>query len=357
MSTSSTSQISYQTTIENLLRATGRENVDKLLALMRDHGFYRIRCYSHHRYQGGLAQHSLEVLLRMQRQNEGILPTDSIIVVALLHELCKIDGFPNIRHYGYRSVVLATRIAGFKLRPEEHQAILWHMHGPKDKGKLGGTSFDAVLDSTLWKELRKANHYSKTHPLTKEEFAYAMEGKHRRVVAFREDHCVGSESYKSAPRPKDECPRIYTEEDKRRKSIKRNNATIEDVFAALREWGIDPEDALNTVIPTYYEQQRSRSNTPHPEVDNLGFNPKYLDTVSPDKIEMHRTELINRCRYKRGAPKLVASYMYDETENVFDSYLSITEMHAWLKKEFGFPRDRDSLYKACQLFPNYTRRK
>ena len=53
MSTSSASVFSLQSTIEKLLRATGRENVDQLLALMRDHGFYRVRCYKHHRYQGG----------------------------------------------------------------------------------------------------------------------------------------------------------------------------------------------------------------------------------------------------------------------------------------------------------------
>jgi hypothetical protein len=356
MGTSSASVFSLQSTIEKLLRATGRENVDQLLALMRDHGFYRVRCYKHHRYQGGLAQHSLEVLLRMQRQNEGILPTDSIIIVSLLHDLCKIDGFSHIRHHGYRSVILATREAGFKLRSEESQAILWHMHGPKEKGKLGA-SFDAVLGSVLWKELRKADHYSASHPLSREEIIYAMEGKHRRVVAIREDNCVGSEDYKSAPRPKDESHRIYTEEDKRRKSIKRNNATIEDVFAALREWGIDPEDAFNTVIPIYYEQQRNGNITPHPEVDNSGFRSNYLKTASPDEIEMHRTELIDRCYPVHGSAKRMAQYIYEETSGVFNCQWPTNEIYAWLKSEFGLPASRENFYKACSNFSNYTNRK
>lgn len=193
--------------------------------------------------------------------------------------------------------------------------------------------------------------------MSKEEIIYAMEGKHRRVVAVREANCVGSENYKPAPRPKDESPRIYTEEDKRRKSIKRNNATLEDVFEALREWGIDPENAFNTVIPTYYEQQQTGNNTSHTEIDNSGFRSNYLKTASPEDIEMHRTELSTRCRYKRGAPKYVAMYMYEETEGVFDCNLSTTEIHAWLTKEFGFPKDRDNFFHACRQFDNYKKRK
>ena len=354
MNTSSASVFSLQSTIEKLLRATGRENVDQLLALMRDHGFYRVRCYKHHQYQGGLAQHSLEVLLRMQRQNDGILPTDSIIIVSLLHDLCKIEGFSHIRHHGYRSIVLATREAGFKLRPEESQAILWHMHGPKEKGTLGA-SFDAVLDSVLWKELRKADHYSAAHPLSREEIVYAMEGKHRRSATI---DASGLKMHHDTPsRPKDSTPRIYTEEDKRRQAIKRNNATIEDVFAALREWGIDPEVAFNTVIPTYYEQQRSRSDAPHPEVNNKGFRSNYLKTASPDEIEMHRTELIDRCAMAHGAAKRVAQYIYEETEGVFNCQWPTNEIYAWLKSEFGFPASRENFYKACSNFANYTHRK
>ena len=142
MTTTMVTDLSFQSTIENLLRATGRDNVDQLLTLMRDNGYYRAGCHHHHRHQGGLAQHSLEVLLRMQRQNESALPVDSIVIVALLHDLCNIKGFNHIRHHGSRSVLLATREAGFKLTHMEYQAILWHMHNVKEKGKICA-QFDA----------------------------------------------------------------------------------------------------------------------------------------------------------------------------------------------------------------------
>lgn len=347
MKTSSVSSLSLQSTIESLLRATGRENVEQLLTLMRDNGYYRVGCHRHHKQQGGLVQHSLEVLLRMQRQNEGILPTDSMIIVALLHDLCNISGFRHIRHHGYRSVVLAAREAGFRLRKDEAQAILWHMHDAKEKGKLGA-SFAAVLDSPLWKALRKADRESAAHPLSRAELGLAMEGKHRRLVAVGSDHCVGSAGEKAAPRPKDETPRPkeeYSEVEKRRRAIKRQNATIADIFEALHSGEMDVNEAY-----AWYQQQNHI-------VDNRGFKREYLKKVSSEEIEEHRMELAARCRYKIGAPKYVAMYIYKETEGVFDPYLSPTTMHEWLQKEFGYPKDRDSLYHAARQYSNYKNRK
>lgn len=68
-------------------------------------------------------------------------------------------------------------------------------------------------------------------------------------------------------------------------------------------------------------------------------------------------ELAARCRYNIGAPKYVAMYIYKETEGVFDPYLSPTTMHEWLQKEFGYPKDRDSLYHAARQYSNYKNRK
>ena len=344
----SVSSLSLQSTIENLLRATGRENVEQLLTLMRDNGYYRVGCHRHHKYQGGLAHHSLEVLLRMQKQNDGILATDSIIIVALLHDLCNINGFRHIRHHGSRSVLLATREAGFKFRPIEYQAILWHMHGLKEKGKLG-SSFDAVLDSPLWKELRKADHYSVAHPLSREELGYAMEGKHRRVASIpvSAEHAYNE----SSSRPHEESPRRnYSEEEKRRQSIKRNNATIEDIFEALYNREITVDEASDLY------SQRNSNNT-RSNVDNSGFKKQYRESATPDEIEIHRTELIDRCAMPHGAARRVAQYIYDETSGVFNCQWPTNDIYLWLKSEFGFPASRDNFYKACQQSFNYPNRK
>ena len=344
----SVSPLSLQSTIENLLRATGRDNVEQLLTLMRDNGYYRVGCHRHHKHQGGLAHHSLEVLLRMQRQNDGILPADSIIIVALLHDLCNIHGFRHIRHHGSRSVLLATREAGFKLRTIEYQAILWHMHGLKEKGKLG-SSFDTVLDSPLWKELRKADHYSAANPLSREELGYAMEGKHRRAASIP---VHAEHAYNGSPsKPHDEslC-RHYSEGEKRRQSIKRNNATIEDIFEALYNREITINEASNL-----YSQQNN--NNTYSNVNNKGFKKLYRESVTPDEIEMHRTELIDRCAMPHGAAKRVAQYIYEETSGVFNCQWPTNDIYLWLKSEFGFPASRDNFYKACQNFSNYTNRK
>jgi hypothetical protein len=348
MKTSSASSLSLQSAIESLLRATGRENVEQLLTLMRDNGYYRVGCHRHHKQQGGLAQHSLEVLLRMQRQNDGIIPPDSIIIVALLHDLCNIKGFNHIRHHGSRSVLIATREAGFKLRSMEYQAILWHMHGRKEKGKLG-SSFDAVLDSPLWQELRKADYYSATHPLSREELGYAMEGKHRRVVAVGSDHCVGCAGEKAAPRPKNETPRPkeeYSEVEKRRRYVKRNNATIADIFEALHDGVIDVNEAYD-----WYKQHDATS-----VIDNTFFRTNYCNQ-HPDMIDIHRTELADRCYHVRGAAKRVAQYIYEETTDVFHCEWKTYEIYDWLKAQFAFPAEKDNFYKACQQFSNYTNRK
>lgn len=357
--TSSASVISFQATIENLLRATGRENVDGLLTLMREFGYYRAGCHRHHKYQGGLAQHSLEVLIRMQRLNESGLPVDSIVIAALLHDLCNIKGFNHIRHHGSRSVLLATREASFKLTPMEYQAILWHMHGPREKGQLG-SQFDAVLDNPLWQLLRKADHSSAAHPWTKEDLMIAMSGKPRRtnrVISICGEAC-------QSHRPRKEKAPILelTPEEKHRRAIRRQSVSIADVFQALEEAGINPIDAFDTVIPEYYAQQRNNDNTSnsapgYATIANSGFKTNFLKTATPEQIEMHRTELIDRCFMAHGAAKRVAQYIYEETEGVFNCQWSTSDIYQWLKDEFGFPAKRDNFYKACQQCTKYTHRK
>lgn len=359
MTTTMVADLSFQSTIENLLRATGRDNVDQLLTFMRDNGYYRAGCHRHHKHQGGLAQHSLEVLLRMQRQNESSLPVDSIVIVALLHDLCNIKGFNHIRHHGSRSVLLATREAGFKLTHMEYQAILWHMHSVKEKGKICA-QFDAVLDNPLWQLLRKADYHSATHPLSRQELVYAMSGKPRRtdrIVPVSGEACKES-CPKDVPTKRPE----LSPEEKHRRTIRRNTVSITEVFQALEDAGINPVDAFNTVINSYYEQHRNGSNSSAvtanaPSVNNDGFKLKYRETATPEQIETHRTELIDRCAIPHGAAKRVAQYIYEETDGVFNCQWPTNDIYLWLKSEFGLPASRDNFYKACHNITNYTNRR
>lgn len=357
MTNTSLPKFNIQETIENLLRATGREHVDQLLTIMRDYGYYSVGCHGHHRWRGGLAQHSLEVLLRMQRLNESSkveLPISSVVIVALLHDLCDIRAFKQYHRHGSRSVLIATREAEFKLYPMEYQAILWHMHGAKEKGKLGA-QFDEVLDNPLWKLLRQADHYSASNPLTMNELQHAMSGKPRQrkssdVVVRSSGHSLMSpkQCAEKVPAPK----RELTDEEKRTQRIRRNNSSYQDLMNALEELNMDRNEAIELLLQA--EVQRTRGpivNNPHYK----GFNKEYLRTASYEEIENHRTLLMDRCQYEKCAAKFAASYIYSDTKGVFNRDLETKDMYNWLKEEFNTTASLDMFYKARPMFDTNRR--
>ncbi len=81
--------------IVNLLRQTNRPGIENLINyLQNESDFFTAPCSSqyHLPMPGGLAQHSLNVhdLMIKVCQNTGInLPGDSVIIVALLHDIGK----------------------------------------------------------------------------------------------------------------------------------------------------------------------------------------------------------------------------------------------------------------------------
>lgn len=154
--------------IELLLTSTNREGMPDLLLWMRENGFYRMPCSggNHLAKEGGLAEHSLNVLEIMQN----MLPVlyggiykgdkDSVIICALLHDLGKCGDYgkpgyiPNMLKgratksnpnpdpvqstskpyevnkalfpvdHEIRSIKTASRF--IMLTEEEELAILWH---------------------------------------------------------------------------------------------------------------------------------------------------------------------------------------------------------------------------------------
>lgn len=84
--------------IEKLLMSTGREGVENLLVSMEDCGFYTAPCSTkyHLAKEGGLAEHSLNVLEIADKLREVLypdLPVDSVVICALLHDLGKAGQF------------------------------------------------------------------------------------------------------------------------------------------------------------------------------------------------------------------------------------------------------------------------
>ena len=133
-----------------LLRSTNRPHIDDLISFISHMGYFVAPgSYTHHRFKGGLVSHSLEtyyeaMALREQKIKEGFssesMPEESVIISALMHDLCKADTIryndeqrkvcrvKKARGHSRRSVCKVGE-AKFRLTEDEKNAILWHMGG------------------------------------------------------------------------------------------------------------------------------------------------------------------------------------------------------------------------------------
>lgn len=151
----------------SLCKSANREGMDELLDWLEKNGFYDCPASSrfHGAYKGGLLEHSLNVyneLLRLvDAYPEFEFAPDSLIVVALFHDLCKVNMYTTEKRnrkneagqwesydayvinekfcfggHGSKSVYLTQHF--ISLSPEEATAINCHMScwdGNKDVGR------------------------------------------------------------------------------------------------------------------------------------------------------------------------------------------------------------------------------
>lgn len=144
-----------------LLKSVRRPGVDALIDYLEKSDFFEAPASTiyHGSYAGGLVEHSLNVYTMLQwyvanlQDSDFELPKiseESIIVVALLHDLCKVNCYHkstrNVKNeqtgkwekvpcykrepllpmgHGGKSVFIIQQF--IKLTPEEAQAIYWHM--------------------------------------------------------------------------------------------------------------------------------------------------------------------------------------------------------------------------------------
>ena len=148
---------------ESLLRSTNRDGVENVIARLKEHGFYSAPASTkfHLAVPGGLLKHSLNVCtaalsLREQAKQFATdtlaqLPVESVVISALLHDVCKTDIYKSaiiskrrddgvwgkvpgyVSDYshlplghGEKSVILLLKW-GLKLTEDEMFAIRWHM--------------------------------------------------------------------------------------------------------------------------------------------------------------------------------------------------------------------------------------
>ena len=149
-----------------LLRATGRENIDYVIEDLEALGFFEAPASknNHHNYAGGLLEHSLNVydmavkvrdLIVAERPQLAAKLTDgSLAIAALLHDVCKSNIYRkatrsernpatgqwesretyNIDYsafpagHGEKSAIMLLQ-SGLEMTDDEVLAIRWHMGG------------------------------------------------------------------------------------------------------------------------------------------------------------------------------------------------------------------------------------
>lgn len=154
---------------ENLLMSTNRSGVDKVIDFLRQTDFYTAPASTiyHSNYKGGLVDHSLSVyalcmnykqgMIAMDPEIENRLPTESIIISSLLHDICKTNFYKPVlkwkkgddgqwnNYEGYKAVdlmpcghgeksVIMLQYIGLELTVDEILAIRWHMGMFNDGG-------------------------------------------------------------------------------------------------------------------------------------------------------------------------------------------------------------------------------
>jgi len=140
------------------LRQTKREGIEDTIHLLSAHGYFLAPASARHHLNcvGGLAAHSLNVyeaamviyknMTRLDRFERPVMSEDSVTLVSLLHDVCKISLYkpryqedmnnwerPYILDFGEfplghgeKSVVMLMQF-GLKLTNDEIMAIRWHM--------------------------------------------------------------------------------------------------------------------------------------------------------------------------------------------------------------------------------------
>ena len=136
--------------VVSFLSEVNRKGIDNLIQFVKDSNYLTTaQCYSHHKCQHGLMMHSLEVLDCMLNNNLVGIPRESIILVALCHDLGKAR--LNRKKIGsgdhpQRSIDILNQ-CGVELTDDERDAIL--NHHPKGFGDWFANAFNSPIQMLL----------------------------------------------------------------------------------------------------------------------------------------------------------------------------------------------------------------
>lgn len=81
--------------IVDALLSTDRDGIKQLVEWLVTEGFFEAPASTKHHgvYPGGLAQHSLNVMDLLRTMTFRIVPLESIVIAALLHDVCKVGAY------------------------------------------------------------------------------------------------------------------------------------------------------------------------------------------------------------------------------------------------------------------------
>ena len=170
-----------RTEIIELLRSTHRPGIENVITWLDTEPSFFVASGArihHDNVIGGLAYHSLKVykLAKAEWENKAPefktkYPLESIIISALLHDVCKkdvyyidADGTPqwneenHLKGHGLRSVHLLEEL-GLKLTPDERMAIWWHMREGKEMSQPDYPKEYAIaMQDPFCQLIRQADH-------------------------------------------------------------------------------------------------------------------------------------------------------------------------------------------------------
>jgi hypothetical protein len=144
--------------ILSLLKKVNRDGMDRLIDFLDKTDFYVAPASTkfHNNFEGGLAEHSLNVYKELKNLTNGEWSEETLIIVGLLHDICKVNNYKvEMRNkknpdtgvwfqepyfttedmmplgHGEKSVMLISEF--IKLTKEELYSIRWHMGGFEPK--------------------------------------------------------------------------------------------------------------------------------------------------------------------------------------------------------------------------------